>query len=189
MSDDYGDDAARLSRRRSLWGFAVLVMLAIIVVTFVVLFTGTNEGGSNDLTTGSDDSTLSGALPGSSSPSRPSPSSPSTTHSRTPAVAGGPAVAGLARRINALRTDAGLQPVVAQPSDGADSCAASEGSGPTCVPHYMYAQVPDRDPATTMQALESVNRSWLLDAATLRIEIGFAKLPDGGYDCALLKFP
>jgi hypothetical protein len=189
VSDDYGDDDARLSRRRSLWGFAVLVMVAIIVVTFVVLFTGSNEGGSNDLTTGSDDSTQSGAMPGSSSPSSPSPSSRSRSRSTPPAVAGGPAVAGLARRINALRTEAGLPRVVAQPSDDADSCAASEGSGPTCVPHYMYAQVPDRDPATTMQALESVNRSWLLDASTLRIEIGFAKLPEGGYDCALLKFP
>ncbi|MGN6605938.1 MAG: hypothetical protein ACTHMS_02855 [Jatrophihabitans sp.] len=193
MSDRYDDrdDPARLSRRHGLWGLAVLVMAAIIVVTFVVLFTGSHEGGSQDYT-GTDDSTIAGAQPGVSSPAVSTPSSaPSSAPSRPkpPPVVGGPAVAGLARQINQLRTSAGLQPVTAQSSQDATACAAAGGNGPTCVPHYMYAQVPDQDPVTAFKSLESVNKSWLLDANTLRMEIGFAKLPSGNYNCAVLKFP
>jgi hypothetical protein len=88
-----------------------------------------------------------------------------------------------------LRAGSGLRPVVAQPSDDAKACAESQGNGPTCAPHYIFTQLSDQNPATALQALESANRSWLLDSTTLRMEVGFVKLPDGGYECALLKFP
>ena len=174
------------SRRRAVWGLSVLVMVAVIVVTFMVLFTGGHEGGSNDLVSG-DDSALSGAL---GAPSSSVSASTRPTHRRSSrATRGSGAVAQLAAGINQLRAQQHLRPVTAASSAAAVRCAADRGNGPTCVPHYMFAQLDTRDPGATLVALEQVNRSWLLDSATKRMEVGWAKLAGGGYTVAVLKFP
>jgi len=185
------------ARRHGLWGLGVLVMIAIVVVSFMILFTGGNDGSgpanSQDLTT------LSGAL-GTSHPPARHPSSPhsATTHpsSTTPSgcagstsCAQGADVTAVAAGINALRTGAGLKAVPAAASPNAQQCAIAHGSGPTCVPHYMWSQTNSPTAAAAVAALQRVNRAWLLDPSTTRFEIGYVRGADGGYDCAVLKFP
>jgi hypothetical protein len=192
---DFDDDGRR---RHGLWGLAVLVMIAVIVVSFMILFTGGHTNGSSG--PGQDDSTLSGALPSgsarSSNAAGPAPrsSSVSTGSSSAPPCAAGAAcplsgqIASIAAGINNLRINQGLRPVPASGSSAAQQCAVTQGSGPTCVPHFMYAGVADANPDDAVKALQNVNESWLLDPTVTRLEIGWVR-GAGRYNCAVLKFP
>ena len=193
---DTSDDVYDGDRKRGLWGLTVLAMLAVIVITFVVLFTGSKEGGPDDLPVATDTAstepitnltpstskspTPSSAPTSSSSPSsKPSPSKPPQTDE---ALA-------LAERINALRAQSNLPAVPAAATRGARECAAANGSSPSCRPHFIYATVASTDALTTMDALQQVSATWFLEATTTRMEIGWAKLAGGNYNVAVLKNP
>ena len=184
-------------RRHGLWGLAVLVMIAVIVVAFIILFTGGKNGSSGSA--GQDDSTLSGALPSghhssSHAPQQTSSAGVSQTSVATPPCQSSTAcpfngdVSGVAAGINELRIKQGVSPVPASTSANAQQCAAAHGSGSHCVPHFMYAGLNTNDAAAAVKALENVNASWLLDPTIKRIEIGWAREPGGRYDCAVLKY-
>lgn len=169
-----------------MWGLAVLGMVALIVVAFLILFTGGKSGGNND---GGSTSYGSSAFGNgrSSHPHKPS-ASRSASQSTSAAAATGDA-ASLAAAINALRARHGLSAVTASVSSNAQACAAAHGGGATCVPHYIYAVVANTDGPKVAQALADVNETWLLAKDATRIEIGFAVDAKGGYDCAVLRFP
>lgn len=198
--NEYDEEQTR--RRHGLWGLAVLVMLAVIVVSFMILFTGGHTGGSNNL--GQDDSTLSGALPtpGTSSTADRSSTAPATSASSSassssaaPTCVGSGScplsgqVAGIAAGINDLRINQGLRPVPASASAAALQCALAQGNGPTCAPHYMFAGVGAPTAAAAVAALQNVNESWLLDPTITHLQIGWTRGSDGRYYCAVLKFP
>jgi hypothetical protein len=183
--DTTEDDA----RRHGLWGLGVLAMIAVVVVSFMILFTGGKEG-DEDATSIQDDSTLSGALPSSGrqgSPNSTHPARRSTTS--TPRTTGGANLQALAAGINELRIKQGLSAVTAGPSENAQECAAARGEGPTCVPHFMWTQVDSPDAESAVKSLQNVNQSWLLDPTTTRFEIGWSRDPGGRYNCVVLKFP
>lgn len=184
-------DEADQRRRHGLWGLGVLAMIAVVVIAFILLFTGGKHGADNG-SGGQDDSTLSGALPGQSGTSHAGGgrSATSTSHVRPSTSASSlPAgLSGIAAGINELRIRNGLSPVPASGSADAQGCAVSRGEGSSCVPHYMYAHVGSSDASAAVAALQNVNSSWLLDPTIERIEIGLVPDPGGGYDCAVLKF-
>ncbi len=94
----------------------------------------------------------------------------------------------MAAAVNALRAQHGLSSVTASASPNAQQCAAARGGGSTCVPHYIFAQVPSTDGATVVAALAKVNASWLLAPDATRIEVGFSD-SGGAILCAVLRFP
>lgn len=196
------------SRRHGLWGLGVLVMIAIIVVAFMILFTGTNTGKSKD----DNGTTVYGSSAFGASPSGTSPSGRSSSHSpskqpgrhhvKSQSTAVAPCtdaskacpvsgdVTQVADAINALREQHGLNPVAASGSEGAQECAAAHGAGSTCFPHYIYAELNSTDGAAAVKALQSVNESWLLAPDATKIEVGWAEEPQGGrFDCVVLRFP
>lgn len=184
--DQREDDA----RRHGLWGLGVLAMIAVVVVSFMILFTGGKEG-DQDSSTIQDDSTLSGALPSSGShrTAHSRSTAPSSATSSRPRVSGAPNLRALAAGINELRIRQGVSAVSAGPSDNAQDCAMTRGDGPTCVPHFMWTQVDSLDPEAAVRALQNVNESWLLDPTTTRFEIGWSRDPGGRYNCVVLKYP
>jgi hypothetical protein len=198
VTDPYGyDDEVGGSRRRGLWGLSVLAMIAVVVVAFVTLFTGGQKGGEDQPTVRRSVTppALSSSAPESPAPGSSAPGSSASSSSSTPSPSRSSvsplaeSALAVAAGINRLRQEASLPNVRATTSPAADQCAATQGSGATCVPHYMYAQVSTTEAAPTVAALRSVSTPWLLDPTTRRIEIGWAKLSSGAWSCAVLKFP
>lgn len=184
----FHEDVDDGSRRRGLWGLSVLAMAAVIVLTFVVLFTGSKEGGPDDLPVGAPTSSSEPITNLSPTSTTPGPSSSTGSSAPSRPVASDDVLA-LTNQINVLRSRSSVPAVTATGSRAARECAARGGAGSACVPHYIYASVPSTDATATMQALRAVSTPWFLDRSTQRLEIGWARLPSGAYNCAVLKFP
>jgi hypothetical protein len=213
LSEYLSPSEAATRRRHGLWGLGILLLAAIVVVGAIILFTGGHTGRSRDNgTTVYGRSVINGAPPSTRPSSKPSSATPAT-HSRSRSSSpegssGGASAAAdspctgskpcavkvdpmeLTDAINAMRRKHNLDPVTGSTSANADACAVGRGSGPGCVPHYLYTHVTTPTGSALTDRVKSVNESWLLDASTTRIEIGLARDPgNAGYECAVLKFP
>jgi hypothetical protein len=198
-----------VSRRRALWGLALLVVAALLVVGLVVLL-GRSSGGR-----GGSNGVAGGAGPGSGSP----PAGPNTTQAATssatstsvtaapttPTSSGGgcptpaPCVVGsddggVVTALNAFRASHGASPVAGSTSAQAQQCALNQGDGPACVPHYAWQPVSTRDGEKVISMIASGGNgaAWLLDPQVTSVGVGWAYQPGGGggagqYECAILK--
>ncbi|HEY8827761.1 MAG TPA: hypothetical protein VIM17_08385 [Jatrophihabitantaceae bacterium] len=203
-SGDTEDDP----RRRATWGLFVLALIATVVVTAMVFFLGTSGGGHHDIGVAATDTATQPARGATetSSGERASPArslststhpAPTSTANPCPsavpcAVTGdsGQAVAAL----NRFRVSHGRPPVPGAASPQAQQCALSEGSGPSCEPHYSWEPVPTQDGARAISLIagRGDGTQWLLDPGMSSFSVGWAYTPGAGggpghYQCAILK--
>lgn len=179
MTDDQADPVgAQLVRRRAAWVLVVGALIAVIVVSAAVLFTGTPG-----------DSPVAGgpAGPSSTAPSAapsPTPSASPTAHRRLPGDDGN-----LLRALNAYRTTHHRRAVTATVSPAAQLCASSGGAENRCPTPYYWEPVEAADGRLVIHKI-TADRSgvqWLLDPAMSSVQIGWARGTDGLHLCALIK--
>lgn len=190
--DDLGSDDGDLdidedpSRRRSLWWLLGLFGLAALAAIFMIVFSQSKHSSPGALVpTGpvlippSQSSSPAGQAP----PAQSSPAANVSASAPNPGADGGVVAA-----VNALRASHALPPVTGAVSPAAVQCAQAKGSGPSCVPHYVYAVVPTEDGAKAVADIVGFSPKWLLDPATTRIAVGWS--PQGSeFALALLKWP
>jgi hypothetical protein len=90
--------------------------------------------------------------------------------------------------VNAFRTKHGLSAVQGTVTPAAQTCAAKNGSGATCVPHYAYTSLPSQDGAKAVAKIADFAQKWLLDPKMSTFSVGWAYVR-GTYECVLLKAP
>jgi hypothetical protein len=189
-------------RRRALWGLLALAFAAVIAASLMLLF---GHPGTSDRAgappPASDASTLTTGPAGTSShplasthatPRSVGSSKPPVVHTGNPCPSQPsctvPGDAGLLSAVNRYRTDHHLPAAVGTVSRNAQTCALHQGSGSTCVPHYVWTNLPKQDAALAVTKIADFASSWMLDPVIQRFEVGWA-WNGQSWDCVLLKSP
>jgi hypothetical protein len=189
-------------RRRALWGLLTLAFAAVIIASLMLLFGHPGKSGrsvapppANDAGSPTTEPAGTGSHAASPTPSSSRPAgslAPPVIHAGNPCPAQPsctvPGDAGLVSAVNKYRTDHHLPAAVGTVSTNAQTCALHRGSGSTCVPHYVWTNVPNQDPALAVSKIADFADSWMLDPGIQRFEVGWA-WNGRSWDCVLLKSP
>jgi hypothetical protein len=173
MTDDLADPIGdQLVRRRAAWVLLVIGLIGIIVIGWVVLFTGARGG----------------------SPTRAAPvkpvapsSSPHHSPSATKHLTGDEG--NLLAALNRYRTRHGRSAVSGTVSTAAQTCASSGGAENRCPAAYYWEPV---DSASGQAVIDKIvakdgGAQWLLDRGLTAVQIGWARGTDGLHLCAIIK--
>lgn len=204
----FDDEPEPGSRRHAVWALVVLGCLALLIASLMVFLGGGKDHTSGNAgltaplgtgpavtTTPSATRTSAAATSSQAAPStraatttpagRTRSGNPCPNHAASCAVDGdGGAIAAM----NAFRTKHGLSAVQGSVTQAAQTCAAKNGSGSTCVPHYAYTSLPTQDGTKAVAKIADFAEKWLLDPKMSTLSVGWAYVR-GSYECVLLKAP
>ncbi|MGH3492625.1 MAG: hypothetical protein ACRDQ1_05225 [Sciscionella sp.] len=188
------------SRRRALWGLAVLGCLALIIGGLMVLL-GSGSGAKKKDNIGLDGPAVTTiSTPSSTNTETHRTTGAATTHTSTtpsshprtgnPCTTGSSCTVdgdgGLVAQLNVYRAKHGQQAVPGKVSSQAQKCALAKGNGPNCAPHWIVTVSPTQDGATALGKMASFNGKWLLDSKISSVDVGWA-YSGGSYQCVILK--
>jgi hypothetical protein len=204
----FDDEPEPGSRRHAVWALVVLGCLALLIASLMVFLGGgkdnknANAGLTAPLGTGPAVTTTPSASRTSAAATtshaaastqaatttpagRTRSGNPCQNHAASCAVDGdGGAIAA----VNAFRIKHGLSAVQGSVTQAAQTCAAKNGSGATCVPHYAYTSLPSQDGTKAVAKIADFAQKWLLDPQMSTFSVGWAYV-GGTYECVLLKAP
>jgi len=205
----FDDEPEPGSRRHAVWALVVLGCLALLIASLMVFLGGgkdnknANAGLTAPLVTGpavttTPSATHTNAAATSSQAAPTTQAAPSTTPAGRirsgnpcPNRAASCAVdgdGGAIAAVNAFRTKHGQPAVQGSVTQAAQTCAAKNGSGATCVPHYAYTSLPSQDGTKAVAKIADFAQKWLLDPKMSTFSVGWAYVR-GTYECVLLKAP